>query len=285
MLILTMGIVLGSLALAIDGGSAFLGRRRMQSAADAAALAGAEALALGGSTGAAHATATEYAVAHNGADSVDITVDGGDTVTAVARSTSATIFSDVLGQSSFDSAARAAAAFVPVGATDRGLHPIAVDWQDFDYNQSYDIFAGGGPGNFGWLGWDGCTNSPCIRQSLAPAGNSEAYVNPYQPDDDVVTVGDWVEGSTGVANTGNIQALLDYFIDNEIPMTIVVWDEIEGTGSNLNYRVRGFAHFLLEDYQLSNENRITGRFVKKVMSGVGTTTGNGFGVYRVTLIE
>jgi hypothetical protein len=284
-LILSMTIVVGSMALSIDGGNAFLERRRLQNAADAAALAGAEALALGGSTGEGYETATDYAVARNGADSVDITVDGGDTVTAVARSTSATIFRGVLGQSSFESAARAVAVLAPVGAMPDGVLPIAVQedsWEEGAF--PIDIWAGGGPGNFGWLGWTGCTDTVCLCESLTLPGNSHTYTSPEDPSDHVLGVGKMVPGSTGVASAECVKAALDALAGME-SVTIVMWDVAEGTGAGLEYHAVGFAEFELVDYQLTPQNRITGRFVRRVTPGAGVTTGDGFGVYRVTLME
>ena len=108
-LILSMTVVVGSMALAIDAGNIFVERWRLQRAADSAALAGAETLALGGSAGDAAGAASEYAVDHNDAASADVTMDSMQDVTVVARSTSPTIFAAVLGQQTFDSAARAGA--------------------------------------------------------------------------------------------------------------------------------------------------------------------------------
>jgi hypothetical protein len=286
MLVLSMTIVVGSMALTIDGGNAFLERRRLQNAADAAALAGAEALALGGSVGEAAGTATEFAVDHNGASSADITVDGGQDVTVVAHSTSPTIFGCVLGQLTFDAAARAGATYAAVGALHTGVFPIAVhqDVVGLDAGD-VDILSGAGPGNFGWLGWTGCTETDCLCESLTYQGNSETYTNPYDDGDHLLSVGDWVDGSTGTANADCVRDALDTLIADGTPIFLPVWDQAQGTGDELQYRLNGFAKFVVTDYLLPGANRITGHFVRDVTPGVGVTTGSGFGVYRVMVTE
>jgi hypothetical protein len=283
MLVLSMTVVIGSMALAIDGGNAVLEHRRMQQAADAAALAGAQALALGGSTGQAQESATQYAVAHNSADSVDIAIEGGDTVTAIARSTSPTIFRGVLGRNNFEAAARAVAAFGPVGWVPDGVLPIVVHEDNWMLGAPIDIYAGGGPGNFGWLGWAGDTSSPALCDSLTYPYNSETYTNPYDGSDHILSVGDWVPGSTGVSPANCIEDALDSLLGTFI--TVPIWNQAEDTGANTEYHIVGFAKFELTDYRLPSENRITGRFVRWTRAGVGTTTGPGFGLYSVVLTE
>jgi hypothetical protein len=288
MVVLAMSavVLMGFLALAIDGGNAYLQRRVVQKAADAGAMAGAHALALGESEAHAIAAATEYTTDRNGADSADITVgEGATTVTVIARKRFSTFFAAVIGQPSMEVAARSGARFVPVGSLPQGVYPIAVNWQDFVYNQTYDIYAGGGPGNFGWLGWDGCTDSSCLCDNLSDPSNSQNYVNPYDPDDHELSIGDWVPGSTGISTAICIREQLDALIATGTPITILIWDQAQEEGSNLNYRIVGFAEFIVEGYRLPSENRITGRFIRTVNPGTGTGTGGGYGVYRVMHTE
>ena len=64
---LSLVVLLGIAALAIDVGRLYGERRRMQNAADAAALAGAHELCQGRSDADAIAMANDYAIARNGA--------------------------------------------------------------------------------------------------------------------------------------------------------------------------------------------------------------------------
>jgi hypothetical protein len=87
---LSLVVLLGIAALAIDVGRLYGERRRMQNAADAAALAGAHELCQGRTGAEAVAMATDYAIARNGAqwatpipsgETMDVTV--GETVNNV----------------------------------------------------------------------------------------------------------------------------------------------------------------------------------------------------------
>lgn len=123
-----------------------------------------------------------------------------------------------------------------------------------------DIYNGVQPGNFGWLNWSGGPPStPILAASLTPPGDSWRYVNPYNADDHVINIGDWVTGSPGVANASDVRAALDVLKTMEI--TVPVWDQAAGNGSNALYRVVNFARVQITDYRLPNENRITATFL------------------------
>ncbi len=66
--VLLIGLV-AMLALVLDGGNAYLQRRHVQNAADAAALASAYRVAQGASDSSVSSTVTEYAITRNGAGS------------------------------------------------------------------------------------------------------------------------------------------------------------------------------------------------------------------------
>jgi len=281
-----MIVVVGSMALAIDGGNSFLHRRQAQEAADAGALAGALALTLGNDAAEAVADSVEYSLGHNTATSVTVTVNGPCSVTVVTRQSFGTIFGGVIGQSVLEVETRASASCVPVTGMAEKVYPIAVSADGFALDSSYEILAGGGPGNFGWLGWTGCTNTGCLCTSLTPPGNSDTYVNPLDSSDHIIDVGDWIPGSTGVANAACVRNALDALIGPEpIPILVPVWDAVQGSGSNLKYRVAGFAELTIESYHLPGQNRITGRFSRAVEPGEAAAAGSGYGVYRVIATE
>jgi hypothetical protein len=122
-----------------------------------------------------------------------------------------------------------------------------------------DIFNGHGPGNFGWLSWTGDPGIPTLIDSLTPPGDSYTYVNPSNPGDNELSVGDWVYGRSGVANAQKIREALDQL--QEIDMLIPVWDISEGSGNNVTYRVVDFVEVRLLDYHLPQPNRITVQFL------------------------
>jgi hypothetical protein len=111
MVALMVVVLLGFVALALDVGNVYGGRRRMQNAADAGALAGARELCFGsGSRAQAKVIAEDYATIHNGAQSAvaDIPSDG-YTVTVVATQTLDTFFAGAIGIDTANVRAEAAA--------------------------------------------------------------------------------------------------------------------------------------------------------------------------------
>ena len=153
-------------------------------------------------------------------------------------------------------------------AAAEGLYPIALHEETLDGVEPgdiiEDIYNGSQPGNFGWLTWAGSPSEPTLVESLTPPGNSEDYVNPYDPADHVISVDDWVQGSPGVSNSRKVRRALDYLIDEEIVITIPIWDDAELQGNNANYQVAGFAQVRLISYRLPRENRISAEFLGTV---------------------
>jgi len=118
-----------------------------------------------------------------------------------------------------------------------------------------NIFNGAQPGNFGWLTWAGSPSEPTLVASLTPPGNSYTYVNPANPSDNQVRVGDWVQGKPGVSNSKSVRNALDY-LENGV-ITVPVWDVAQGQGNNGYYHVVAFADVQIISYQLPSQNRIS----------------------------
>jgi PKD repeat protein len=133
------------------------------------------------------------------------------------------------------------------------------------------IFNGRQPGNFGWLTWAGDPSVPVLINSLTPAGDSHTYVNPDDPDDNVVSVGDWVYGRPGVANARNVRVALDAL--KSVDIVVPVWDVAEDHDDVTRYRIAGFAQVRLISYHLPEENRISVRFLGHVTCLESTSEG------------
>ncbi len=90
------------------------------------------------------------------------------------------------------------------------LYPIALHMQSLAGLGVGDIIPnisnGTQPGNFGWLSWTGNPSEPALVASLTPPGNSDTYVNPDNPNDHLVSVGDDVPGKPGVSNSSAVRA-------------------------------------------------------------------------------
>ena len=221
---LAMVVLVGFLALAIDGGNANAQRRAMQNAADPGALAGARALALGEDT---EAAATEYAVNHNGADSAEVTVDG-QTVTVVARKSFPTFFAGVIGIPEMATSAEATAGYSGAKSV-TGLRPIAVEERAYDFGNEYTIWDSGiiTDGQRGWLDFDG--------------GQLEDWMaNGY---DGTVSVDDEVEGKPGQ----NVSALQE--AEDLIGKTVVVcaYDQMHKEQGKWYYHISSLVAFEITD--------------------------------------
>lgn len=115
------------------------------------------------------------------------------------------------------------------------------------------------PGNFGWLSWSGKSSEQALVASLNPPGNCSTYVNPHSASDRQVSVGDWVWGKAGVANSKQVRNALELLKTTDI--SIPVWDQASGSGDRAAYRVSGFARVRIVDYHLPQRNRLTVRFL------------------------
>ncbi len=92
-------------------------------------------------------------------------------------------------------------------------------------------------------------------KSLTPPGDSKGYVNPADPADHEVSVGDWIRSRTGVVDSAAVRAALAGLRGERI--TVPVWDEAGGSGSGTLYRASGFACVRLVDDQLSSSGWIS----------------------------
>jgi hypothetical protein len=144
-------------------------------------------------------------------------------------------------------------------------------------------------GGFGWLRWNtGATGSAnVLARSLAWPGDSQDYtdrgndpnystvagspfdhsvrgfIEPGDPTDTSMNIGDWVAGNTGNVNSSAVRdELLDH-ISRQREIRIIVWDETEGTGNNKNYQIHGFAVFKIHGFAITgNPKFIVAEFVR-----------------------
>jgi len=296
-------LLVAFLGLVIDGGNVYAQRRQMQNAADAAALAGARALALGKGNSAAKTTAEQFAQANGAAACVPKTETY--TVTVAVSKTVPTYFASVIGIREMPVSAVASAAFFKPRGYGNML-PLTILSSTWATNTLYTIWIGdqptepfGTPETRGWLNIDG--------------GNSNAdeltcFVCPDCPGTPTWTLDSlpfWVNSAPGLTNAG-VQALADchasykkYEMPEDDPRRDVVvplfdrvcerppqgstppqdscWVDL-GTG-NMNYRIVGFAMFHIVDVQYQGDPKtITGYFLANyVPSGDGQEASDEFG--------
>ncbi|GAB4268213.1 MAG: hypothetical protein Kow0080_10950 [Candidatus Promineifilaceae bacterium] len=149
------------------------------------------------------------------------------------------------------------------------------------------IRQGSGSGNFGWLRWNQAINPSAgtLSDSLTWPGDStdysdhgdggnfnliagwggnyipRGYVEPGDPTDQSLNVGDWVAASTGaVASVGSTNCNgangcpMKELVDKNSAIRVIVWsaDDPAQTGVNDRYLISGFVVMRIVGYHLSN---------------------------------
>jgi hypothetical protein len=191
-------------------------------------------------------------------------------VEAIVHSRAPSFFGGIVGLDGLPIQAEAAAVLEPAcGVTCPA--PIATYIEDFEKGKCYNIWdgpQGSGPeeleegsGNFGWLNWSnqGGSCKDATEVTLpddCSVGCLEYNLHWNSCLGGLVSVGDNVGGVTGVKNASLIRDELDWYIDNDEPLTVIIYDTVAGTGCGKDntgtaYHVVAFAEFYPVGYQLS----------------------------------
>jgi len=276
-------VLLSLAGLTLDTANFYWQERRIQIAADAAALAGATELALNNGTSAVSAAIQSVAVA-NGADNVTWNYSLLQLGTQVQTSrTFDTYFAGILGISTFTVHAMSETQ-VASASVMGNLLPMTTMCDDMDvdldpaftYGATYTLWDSNpsAPGNVGWLDWNGGSNGASeLAANIANPGNSGTW-----------EIGDWVPSAPGVKNSSAVRQAMDSWIGQVV--TIPLYDLVDGNGSNTMYHICAFAAFQLTDYNFHGSNKwVEGTFVRTLRRG-GLTSGNApdFGVRTVRFV-
>jgi Flp pilus assembly protein TadG len=281
-----MAALLGAVALVLDVGSWFREQRATQSAADAAALAGAQALP--DSTGSATALANQY-LASNGGGVGAITFStknvANDTVTVNATREADGVFAKLFGIDSVDVHAKASARsgnpnnarYAAPIAVDRA-HPLLNCRPRPCFNQATVLdLEKTGPGAFRLLNLD---------LSHGGTGGKIDYgwiVNGY---DGYMPLA-WYGSDPGSAfNDKKFKDAMSQRIGDEL--LFPVYDTVRASGANFEYRVIGWVGFLVTGFTAKgNKATVEGYFVRIVWEGILGESGGGedLGVRSVELVE
>jgi hypothetical protein len=184
---IVMVVLIGFAALVVDLGALYRERRSLQTAADAAALAGVQELPS--STAAATSKARSY-VALNAPEATDVAVTfpAGDTVKVVIDAPKVGLFfARVWGDSTARIGAKAAARITSPTAFSKGIVPIGVfplggsesvaSAYGYTWGQDVTIKRGGGSGttgNYGWVDLGQGNGAKALSELLASGGGSAA---------------------------------------------------------------------------------------------------------------
>ncbi len=270
-------------ALMIDGSNLYREQFQIQTATDAAALAGARLLALGGSTTQVQSEVETLATT-NGADSVTwsyLTNNTGIQVTAAH--TFATFFAGILGHSTVTVRATASAHYGGATSADN-LLPIALMCDDmandpdeaFTFGVEYTLWNGNmkSPGNFGWLDWNGVpVGNNELADNIAHPGNSGAW-----------DVGDWIPAGPGIQNSAPVRNALDTWLNKTV--TIPLYSTVTGNGANTKYQICSFAEFTLTGYNFSGSDKwVKGKFIQSLKHSRSGTATHDFGLRDVQIVH
>jgi Flp pilus assembly protein TadG len=278
--------MLGMAAAVLDVGSWYRADRQLQTTVDAAALAAAQALPSDPDF-ARLELAPQYADKNGSRDDLDTvsitkTVVANDTVTVTGSKSAPGFFSQVFG---IDSVTVGATATARVGAlaTARGSSPIAVHVSHPDLQcdpapcsedpTELDLSKIDGPGAFHLINLDGVNG-----------GGTQTLADWIQYGYDGEMSQDFFSETGNKLNSGPVRQALDAVIGQEL--LFPVYDDHQGSGTNLEYNIIGWAGFVITGYDVSaNKNLIFGHFTEVVWDGTFPTTpgGSNFGAWAVSL--
>jgi Bacterial Ig domain len=122
-----------------------------------------------------------------------------------------------------------------------------------------DLMAGTPSGHEGWLTWTGDVSDPALAKSLTPPGDAKRYVNPDDPADHVLSVGDPVASRPGSTTSAPVHIALDKLLRKRI--VVPVRDSFRFVGRNLRYHVSGFADVEITSYRLGSDTRVSAKYL------------------------
>ena len=290
-MVLFLVSLLGMGTLVLDVGSWFRSKRQLQSAADAAALAGAQALP--NNPGDASALAQQYA-AKNASDlasaeySIGSDLAPHDRIMVHLTRNAPGFFAKVFGVASVQVGATAIAEakmmakarhVAPI--TVRNTHPMLGGSGCPCFGPSNETtipLRTGAPGGFALVDLSGSGNGTTGNDTIA-----NWIVNGYP---DYLPVGTYLSDPGAKFNNSQIQDALNSRIGSEL--LFPVYDTYAGGGANAGYHVIGWAAFHLDGTDLNGQGSLTGYFTDVTWDGVGATTstsaGPNFGAHTVQLV-
>jgi Flp pilus assembly protein TadG len=289
-----MVALLGAVALTLDVGSWYREHRQAQSTADAAALAGAQALPTDPAK--AYTLASDYGNDNGGGikagDGITFKASlvTNDTVTVKVRRTAPGFFSKLFSISSVQ---------VGATATARASNPSEVRWAApiavakthpmlagtgcpcFDQPTTIPLGKNGMPGAFDLVNLDGSRGgtSPGILEDWIMRG-FDGYLGVNK---------NYYSDPGAKFNSSHMQDALTERIGDELLFPIYDPDLSGGNGANAYYHVIGWVGFHLNSFDArGNDGTLSGYFTRVIWDGIQTKTGAGspdFGVYSIALIN
>jgi Flp pilus assembly protein TadG len=298
-------VLLGMAALVLDIGSWYRADRATQSTADAAALAGAQALP--GDSATANTLALQYATKNGGLGSGGVTfsskIVANDTIKVTVKRAAPTFFAKIFGKNSVTVGSTATArsegvssvryvapivvhykhpllnckgpASKPTCAPDFGpSHPTTLDLEDL-----HQPGGGSGSGAFGLLN----LNYGDSTGNIGAGTLADWLLNGYDAE---LPLGTYYSAPSANFNNSQFLSSLDGVIGKEV--LFPVYRLLTGPGSNAKYDIIGWVGFVITSYTTGGSSgTLTGYFSSYTASGVQVTSGGNpyFGVHKVELVD
>jgi Flp pilus assembly protein TadG len=296
-------VLLGMGALVLDIGSWYRADRATQSTADAAALAGAQALP---DTNQARTLAQQYASKNGGLGSGVITfstkLTANDTITVTVKRPAPGFFAKAFGLRSVTTGSTATARSEGL-AQAKYVAPITVHYKHpllnctgpasnpncnptFDADTTLNLEdlhqkgGGNGSGAFGLLN----LNYGDPDGNIGAGTLADWLLNGYG---DYLPLGTYFSAPSANFNNSQFLSALDAVLGKEV--LFPVYRLLTGPGSNAKYDIIGWVGFVITSYNASGSNAtITGHFTRYIADGVQVDKGNpgpDFGARKVELVD
>lgn len=291
-----MTVLLGAGAMALDVGTWFHAKRQLQAEADAAALAGAQALPQ--STADARALALQYS-AKNGNDLTDAGISfssdtsTNDTINVHLSAPAPGFFSKLFGISSVSVSADAAARTDNINSA-LDVAPIAVNWKHpmlqctplpcsdptqinlFDLHNPGSADAAGAFGLIDLLANDNGSAGATTLADWITHGFNE-YMN----------LGTYYSVPSAKFNSSQIVAAMQAAIGQVL--LFPVYDTLGGPGSNAQYHIIGWVGFHVTGFNASGSSgTVYGWFTRRISEGIQVSSDQqvpNYGDYAVQLVN
>jgi Flp pilus assembly protein TadG len=293
-------VLMGCAALTLDVGVWYREQRQAQATADAAALAGAQALPASPSD--AVSWAQQYADSNGGGvAAADITlrndVGPNDTIAVQVTRSAPSFFATVFSFGSVNVHAHAAArAGIPDAVEGAApivvnrLHPLLFGGAGcpcFNKETTLPLAKTGAPGAFGMVDFDNSGSN----------GNPDLALWVQQGFDGMLERGPYDSDPGAKFNSGGLSQALDARVGTEL--LFPVFDTLGQVGSNAQYNVIGWVAFHLDCFGLAagstnctnqngNNQTLTGYFTRAIWTGLQSTSNKhlpDFGLYSVSLVN
>jgi hypothetical protein len=295
-------VLLGMAALVLDIGSWYRADRAAQSTADAAALAGAQALPSDAAT--AKSLAQQYATKNGGFGSGGSTVSSkivsNDTITVSVKRSAPGFFSKLFGKKSVTVGATAVARSEGVSSV-KYVAPVTVHYKHsllnctgpsthptcnptfgtettLNLEDLHQKGGGNGSGAFGLIN----LNYGDPTGNVGAGTLADWLIHGYS---DYLPLGTYYSAPSANFNNSQFQDAVTAVLGKEV--LFPVYRLLTGPGSNAKYDIIGWVGFVITSFDPSGSTgTITGHFTSYTAQGVQVTSGGNpyFGVHKVELV-